>query len=43
MDEAIRIWLGYADGDLSTAEFLYEKQWPRRNEIICYHCQQAAE
>lgn len=43
MDEAIPIWLEYADGDLSTAQFLYEKQWPRQLEIICYHCQQAGE
>ena len=37
MDDAIPIWLEYADGDLTTAEFLYEKQWPRQLEIICYH------
>ena len=43
MDEAVAVWLEYADGDLSTAEFLYEKQWPRQLEIICYHCQQAGE
>lgn len=43
MDDAIPIWLEYADGDLTTAEFLYEKQWPRQLEIICYHCQQACE
>jgi len=43
MDDAIPIWLEYADGDLTTAEFLYEKQWPRQLEIICYHCQQAGE
>ena len=24
MDEAIPIWLEYADGDLSTAQFLYD-------------------
>ena len=43
MDEALPIWLEYADADLSTALFLYEKQWPRQLEIICYHCQQAGE
>ena len=43
MDEAVPIWLDFADGDLSTAEFLYDKQWPRQLEIICYHCQQAGE
>ena len=43
MDEIISAWLQYAEGDLSTAAFLYEKQYPRQLEIICYHCQQAAE
>ena len=43
MDEAVTIWLEYADADLNTAEFLFEKQWPRQFEIICYHCQQAGE
>lgn len=43
MDEAISIWVEYAVGDLTTAEFLYDKQWPRQLEIICYHCQQAGE
>ncbi len=43
MDKASPIWLDYADADMSTAEFLYEKQWPRQLEIICYHCQQAGE
>ena len=43
MDEIIAAWLAYADADYMTAAFLYEKQHPRQLEIICYHCQQAAE
>ena len=43
MDETIRVWLEYAEADLKTAAFLYEKQYPRQLEIICFHCQQAGE
>ena len=43
MDEIISTWLQYAWADFDTATFLYEKQYPRQLEIICYHCQQAAE
>ena len=43
MDETIRVWLEYAEVDLKTAAFLYEKQYPRQLEIICFHCQQAGE
>ena len=43
MDEITAAWLEYANADLETASFLYEKQHPRQLEIICYHCQQAAE
>ncbi len=43
MDKAIPIWFEYADSDLETARFLFEKQDPPQLEIICYHCQQAGE
>ena len=43
MDESIQLWLEFASADLETASFLYEKQYPRQLEIICYHCQQAGE
>ena len=43
MDEAVRLWFEFAQADLNTASFLYEKQNPRQLEIICYHCQQAGE
>ena len=29
--------------DLDEAKFLFENQYPAPLEIICYHCQQAAE
>ena len=43
MDRAVPIWFEYATADLNTARFLLEKQYPPQLEIICYHCQQAAE
>lgn len=36
-------WLSFAASDYDTARFLFENQRPRQLEIICYHCQQAAE
>ncbi len=35
-------WLDYAERDLATARFL-RKMKPQPSEIICFHCQQAAE
>ncbi len=35
-------WFKIAEADLSSAEFLQDKQ-PIPIEIICYHCQQSAE
>lgn len=43
MDDNVRLWLEFANADLETASFLYDKQYPRQLEIICYHCQQAGE
>ena len=43
MDDNVQLWLEFANADLETADFLYEKQYPRQLEIICYHCQQAGE
>ena len=40
--EALR-WLHMAEVDHSVAEHLYATYHPRPLEIICYHCQQAAE
>jgi HEPN domain-containing protein len=35
-------WLRFAETDLASAEFLWNMK-PVPLEIICYHCQQAAE
>jgi len=35
-------WFKIADADLSSAQFL-QKMRPLAVEIVCYHCQQAAE
>ena len=43
MDDNVQLQLEFANADLETADFLYEKQYPRQLEIICYHCQQAGE
>lgn len=43
MDNAYREWLALAETDLGVARHLYETYRPQPLEIICYHCQQAAE
>ena len=42
MDEAT-IWLGFAKTDLGVSKHLMDVYYPKPLEIICYHCQQAAE
>ena len=42
MDEA-RKWLEFAKTDLGVSRLLLEVYYPQPLEIICYHCQQAAE
>ena len=39
----VKEWLDYAKMDLSAAKHLYETFYPKPLQIICYHCQQAAE
>ena len=39
----VQEWLDYAWTDYDVAVFLYENRRPQPLEIICYHCQQAAE
>jgi HEPN domain-containing protein len=41
--EELRQWLEKADHDLMAAEYLTTMHYPRPDEIICFHCQQAAE
>ena len=41
--EELRQWFEKADHDLMAAEYLTTMRYPRPDEIICFHCQQAAE
>lgn len=41
--ELVSEWFEIASTDLNTAKHLFETMRPRPLEIICYHCQQAAE
>jgi HEPN domain-containing protein len=41
--EELRQWFEKADHDLVAAEYLATMRYPRPDEIICFHCQQAAE
>jgi HEPN domain-containing protein len=39
----LRQWIEIADKDLSAANHMAKNMWPVPYEIICFHCQQAAE
>lgn len=39
----VKEWMRFADMDVLSANHLNEIQYPKPLEIICYHCQQAAE
>jgi len=41
--DAANEWLQIAYDDYDSAKFLYDNKTPKPLEIICYHCQQAAE
>ena len=43
MQLEVKEWLDFAKMDLSSAQHLYKTFYPRPLQIICYHCQQAAE
>ena len=43
MEELIERWMSFAAQDFDVAKHLYDNYYPRPLEIICYHCQQAAE
>lgn len=43
MNKETKEWMDFAEQDLAVAKHLYENFYPRPLEIICYHCQQAAE
>ena len=42
-DEFVAEWFRFANMDLDTAKHTFETMRPAPLEIICYHCQQAAE
>jgi len=39
----LRQWVQIADRDLAAAQYLAKTMWPVSYEIVCFHCQQAAE
>ena len=41
--EFVAPWIQRADNDISTARYLTENMRPLPIEIVCFHCQQAAE
>lgn len=43
MNQETKQWIDMAVMDYSVAKHLYETFYPKPYEIICYHCQQAAE
>lgn len=43
MNQETKQWLDMADMDMGVAKHLMENYHPKPLEIICYHCQQAAE
>lgn len=42
-EDDVKEWLRFANMDLATANHLFNTMYPKPYEIICYHCQQAAE
>lgn len=43
MDTEVKNWLDCAKRDLDVARHLNTAFYPKPLEIVCYHCQQAAE
>lgn len=43
MDQVIKEWFDLAEMDYGVATHLFANYLPKPLEIICYHCQQAAE
>ena len=43
MDQETLLWINLAKMDYGVADHLYQTYYPKPYEIICYHCQQAAE
>lgn len=43
MAPEVKRWMEYAENDLAVAKHLFNTFHPKPLEIVCYHCQQAAE
>ncbi|MGP1455145.1 MAG: HEPN domain-containing protein [Treponema sp.] len=43
LEDTIKEWLRFVEMDRSTARHLVTTMHPKPLEIICFHCQQAAE
>lgn len=43
MNNEVQQWFTFAQKDLAVAKHLRDTFYPEPMEIICYHCQQAAE
>ena len=43
LEGTIKEWLRFVEMDQNTAHHLFETMHPKPLEIICFHCQQAAE
>lgn len=43
MDQETKQWIELAKMDYGVAKHLFQTYYPKPYEIICYHCQQAAE
>ena len=42
-ESLVKNWIEFADMDANMASFTFENMHPKPLELICYHCQQAAE
>ena len=42
-ESLVKAWLEFADMDADLADFTFDNMHPKPLELICYHCQQAAE
>lgn len=42
-ENLVKSWIEFSDMDASLADFTFHNMNPKPLELICYHCQQAAE
>lgn len=43
MEQETKQWIHFSDMDYGVAQHLFDTYYPKPYEIICYHCEQAAE